>query len=201
MKSKILLLTSVLISTLLFSFTDKYQIDQCYISFTNATGLVTDTPDRIPKNSEKARNIKTENGEVEVSRIDGYRLVYYTEKNAPFVNIKAELSKKNSYGNDQKGLIDNLTYLNSQSPGMETKALIELEFNGYKIFGLGRGSIESGSILGSFVMFPGNGVTIYFYFNNSNPADRSFQNVEEYKKQRDRFLEEYTKYIKTCIAK
>lgn len=199
--SKLLLFTSIVICTFLLSFIDRYQIDSCYISFKTATGLVTATPERISKNSEMARTVKTEDGEVEVTRIDGYRVVYSNEKNAQFVNVKAELSKKNAYLIDQKKLVDNLNYMNAKSPGMETKAIMELEFNEFKIFGLNRGSIESGNTLGTFVMFPGDGVTIYFYFNNSKPEDRSFQTFDDYKKQRDRFFEEYTRYLKTCLKK
>ncbi|AYB34057.1 hypothetical protein D4L85_27295 [Chryseolinea soli] len=81
---------------------------------------------------------------------------------------------------------------------METKDLIELEFNGYKVYGLSRGSIETGSTLGIFVMFPGNDVTVYFYFNNMKPEYRNFESVNDYKKQRDQFIEEYTKYLTTC---
>jgi len=84
---------------------------------------------------------------------------------------------------------------------METKDLIELEFNGYKIYGLSRGAIETGSTLGTFVMFPGNGVTVYFYFNNMKPEYRNFESVDDYKKQRDRFIDEYTKYLTTCKDK
>ena len=112
-----------------------------------------------------------------------------------------ELSENKSYIKDQKNLIDNLKYLNAHSAGMETKDLIELEFNGYKAYGLSRGTIETGSTLGTFVMFPGGGVTVYFYFNNMKPAYRNFESVEDYKKQRDRFIDEYTKYLATCKEK
>lgn len=119
----------------------------------------------------------------------------------PFVNLKVELSAPDSYENDKKRLLDNLKYLNAHSTGMETKELIELNFNGYKISGLSRASIEAGSTLGIFIMHPGNGVTVYFYFNNLKPEFRNFTSVEDYKKQRDQFLEEYTKYLTTCSNK
>jgi hypothetical protein len=119
----------------------------------------------------------------------------------PFVNLKVELSKNGSYDSDQKNLLDNLIYLNSHSQNMETKDLIELEFNGYKVYGFSRAAIDTGAILGTFVMFPGNGVIVYFYFNNMKPEYRNFESVDDYKKQRDRFMDEYTKYLKTCNDK
>jgi hypothetical protein len=201
MKSKLTLLWTVLLATFLFGFISKNDIGPCYISFRTATGLTVTNPDRMPETSEKVRTVKTEHGEVEVTRMDGYRILYNNEKQVPFVNLKVELSKENEYDKDQQNLIDNLKYLNAHSQNMETKDLVELNFNGYKLYGFSRSTIETGSILGTFVMFPGNGVTVYFYFNNMKPEYRNFQNVDDYKKQRDRFMDEYTKHLQTCKDK
>lgn len=81
---------------------------------------------------------------------------------------------------------------------MESDSVIELEFNGYKVYGLSRNRLESGSTLGIFMMFPGNGVSVYFYFNNIRPEYRHFETLEDYKKLRDRFLDEYTGFLKNC---
>jgi len=201
MKSKIIILSTLLLTIVLFSFKSKNEISRCFLSFTTATNLTSAEPDRLPATSEKVRTVKTESGEVEVTRIDGYRVLYNNDKKAPFVNLKVELSDPNSYDSDKKRLLDNLKYLNAHSIGMETKELVELNFNGYKISGLSRGTIETGSTLGIFTMFPGNGVTVYFYFNNLKPEVRNFESVEDYKKQRDKFLEEYTKHLATCSDK
>lgn len=198
MKSKIIILVTFLFIIALVSFKKKNEIAKCFISFTTATNLTAATPDRLPETSEKVRTVKTENGEVDVTRIDGYRILYNNEKNVPFVNLKVELSDANSYESDKKRIVENLKYLNAHSTGMETKELLELNFNGYKIFGLSRGTIDVGSTLGIFVMFPGNDVTVFFYFNNLKPDVRTFESTEDYKKQRDRFLEEYTKHLTTC---
>lgn len=201
MKSKIIILTTLLLTIVLLSFKNKNEIGKCFISFTTATNLTAAEPDRLPETSEKIRTVKTENGEVEITRIDGYRVLYNNVKKVPFVNLKVELSDQNAYDTDQKRLLDNLKYLNAHSTNMETKELIELKFNDYKISGLSRGTIETGSTLGTFIMFPGNGVTVYFYFNNLKPDFRNFESVEDYKKQRDKFLDEYTKHLTTCIDK
>ena len=201
MKSKLTLLSTVLLTALLLSFTIKNEIGQCYISFKTSTNLTVAGHDRLPETSEKVRTVKTDNGEVEVTRIDGYRVLYYNDKKAPFVNLKVELSESKAYDKDKKNSLDNLKYLNSHSQNMETKDLIELDFNGYKIYGFSRATIETGSTLGTFVMFPGDGVTVYFYFNNMKPEYRNFENVDDYKKQRDRFMDEYTKHLRTCKDK
>lgn len=195
------MLSIVLLTTSLLSFKSKSEIDKCFISFTTATNLTFSEPDRLPEDPDKFRTVNTADGEVEVTRTDGYRILYNNNKKVPFVNLKVELSDPDSYEADQKKLVDNLKYLTAHSSGMETKELIELKFNGYKIVGLSRASIQEGSILGTFIMFPGNGVTVYFYFNNLKPEFRNFESVEDYKKQRNRFMEEYTRYLTKCSEK
>ncbi len=201
MKPKLTLYSIILFATLLLGFGNKNEIGQCYISFKSATNLAVAEPDRLPETSEKVRTVETDNREVEITRVDGYRFLYNNNKKAPFVNLKIELSDSKFYDKDQKNLLDNLKYLSSHSQNMETKDLIELEFNGYKVYGFSRATIETGSTLGTFVMFPGNGVTVYFYFNNMKPEYRNFESVDDYKKQRDRFMDEYTKHLKTCREK
>jgi hypothetical protein len=195
------LFSLLLLTTALFGFTGSNEIGQCYLSFKTATNLIVAEPDRLPSSAEKVWQVPTDNGQVDVTRIDGYRILYRNSKGAPFVNLKVELSKAKSYEIDKTNIINMLKYLNANSIDMETKDLIELELNGYKVYGNSRGSINTGSTLGTFVMFPGDGVTVYFYFNNMKPEYRNFESVEDYKKHRDQFMNEYTKHLKTCSDK
>src|SRR5574343_171411 len=102
MKSKLALLSTVFLTTLILSFTTINDIGKCYISFKAATNLTVTDPDRLPESSEKVRTVRTDKGDVEVTRIDGYRVLYNNEKNAPFINLKVELSDIKSYDKDQK---------------------------------------------------------------------------------------------------
>ena len=201
MKLQITLFFTVLLTITFLSFKSKNEINNCYISFKNATNLKAEKPEQKPRNAGNFRTVNTAYGDVEVTSVEGFRIIYNNNKKAPFVNLKVELSDPDSYETDQKKIIDNLKYLNSGSPGMESEELVELTFNGYKISGLSRANIETGSTLGIFAMFPGNGVSVYFYFNNAKPGLRNFENVEEYRKQRDIFLDEYTKHLVVCIGK
>ncbi len=198
MKSKLLPLFLFLGASLLLSFTLKNDIGSCYLSFKPATDLIAAKPDRLPDDAEKFRTVKTGAGEVQISQADGYRILYYNKKNAPFVNLKVELSEPASYEQDQKHVLEHLNYLNSNSQGMESKELITLDNHGYKIYGLSRGSIDKGSTLGTFVMFPGKDIIVYFYFNNMTPEFRTFTNLEEYKAQRNLFMSEYTRHLAGC---
>jgi len=90
-------------------------------------------PERLPAGSEKNRQVQTANGDVDVSRVDGYRILYNNKKKAPFVNVKVELSEAALYAKDTANVIENLKYLNSVSDGMEGK-LITLMFNGFTAY-------------------------------------------------------------------
>lgn len=182
----------------LFSFKPGDHIAACYLSFAGTGALTAQTPDRLPEAAEKSRTVKTNDGTVTVSRTDGYRILYHNEHGAPFVNLKVELSEAAEYATDQQHLLDNLRYLIVHSKGMESSDLIQLNKNGYSIYGLSRSDIDSGSILGTFLMFPGDNTVVYFYFNNLKPEYRNFSSVADYKRQRDDFLDQYTRHLQHC---
>jgi hypothetical protein len=181
------------------AFAPKGTIGTCYYQFTMATGLIAQAPEALPEAEAVARMVKTASGEVEVSRTAGYRVLYHNEHDVPFVNLKVELSEPDRYEQDQAALLANLRYLNAASSGMESEVLLELSFNGHTLHGLSRSSIESGSTLGTFVLFPGEGITVYFYFNNLKPGFRHFEDAETYRALRDEFLEAYTQHLVACI--
>jgi hypothetical protein len=191
-------LTAFFLVLFLPAFTQNSEIGHCFLSFATATHLMAAEPERLPDSSPKSRTVTTEAGELEVTRIDGYRILYNNDKGVPFVNVKVELSDSGAYESDQKRIMDNLKYTVAHSEAMESKDLIKLAYNGYSLFGLSRTTIDSGQTLGIFVLFAGQGVTVYFYFNNLRPAYRNFHSVEDYQRQRNQFLQEYTKHLTRC---
>lgn len=202
MKSILVTCSCVLSAAMILSFADKNDIDTCYVSFNKASRLTASGPDKLPVALAKSRKVKTDSGEVEVTRVDGYRVLYTNDKKAMFVNLKVELSDKDSYERDKKNLVANLKYLNAHAATpMERADLIEQDFNGFKVYGFSRATLETGNTLGTFIMFPGDGISVYFYFNNMNPEYRNFVDVADYKKQRDKFIDEYTKHLAACKAK
>ena len=195
------LLSLAFLAIACFSFSPgPNQIDGCFINFNKASRLSDKSPERLPETAEKVRQLQTGTGNIEVSRIDGYRILYINKKKAPFVNVKVELSDPKQYSSDTTNILENLKFLNAQGTNME-KDLVQLNYNGYHIYGISRSTIETGSIRGSFVMFPGNGVTVYFDFNNARPEFRTFENIEDYKSQRNVFLAEYTNHLNKCSGK
>jgi hypothetical protein len=174
------------------------KIDSCYITFKGTKNLTAKTPDQLPESAAKPRELKTKDGIKSVSRNAGYRVLYLNNNNVPFVNLKVEQSSEGFYAEDQKNLIENLRYLIKNTSGMKSKDVIELEFNGHKVYGVSRNTIEKGNTLGTFIMFPGNDAIVYFYFNNMKPEFRNFKSLKDYEKQRNKFMDEYTKHINIC---
>lgn len=88
MKSKLAILSALILTITLFGFQNNNEIGKCFISFTTATNLTSATPDRLPETSVKVRTVKTESGEVEVTRIDGYRVIYNNDKKSAFCKLE-----------------------------------------------------------------------------------------------------------------
>jgi hypothetical protein len=196
-------LMTILLITGIYSFSvgQNNIIGNCYINFNKASKLSMASPERLPDVAKQGRKLQTEAGEVNVTTIDGYSIDYNNRKKAPFVNLKVELSDPDSYGADTTHILQNLKYLNSKSQDMETSELIKLDYNGYTFYGLSRNTIEKGSTLGVFVMFPGNNIIVYFYFNNLKPEIRNFKSVDDYKSQRNDFFGAYTNHLNSCVSK
>ena len=198
MKNILPIFSMLLFSLALYGFNVQSHLDTCYISFKTPSNLTAAEPERRPESSGKNRILKTETGEVTITTIDGYRVLYNNEKKVAFVNLKVELTDKDSYETTTRNLLDNLKYQVSHSKNMESGEPIVMELNGMKIYGLSRTSIEAANTFGTFLMFPGNGIIVHFYFSNIKEGYRHFETVEEYRKLRDAFLNEYTQHLASC---
>lgn len=173
-------------------------IDACYLSFRDATGLSLVKTDHLPPQAEKFRLIKTDSGEAQISRLDGYRIIYHNVFDAEFVNIKVEQSDPDLYAIDTQLILRHFVYMNSHSRNMETSMLIRLDVDGYTLWGVNRDGVDNENNIGTYVMFPGNGVVVYFYFNRIDPDYRRYNTLAEFKTLRDQFIKEYVRYIRGC---
>jgi hypothetical protein len=201
MKSKLIFFSTLVLIIICFGFTNKHEIGICYLTFNSATNLTKGSADRLTQPSVVIKKVLTNNGEADVTRADGYRILYKNNMDEAFVSLKVELSEYSSYEKDRQNLIENLKYINYHNTNMESQDVTELKFNSYTIYGISLGTIEPMGTLGTFIMFPGDGVTVYFYFNNMRKERRNFESVEDYKKQRNRFIEEYTNHLMNCKNK
>ena len=185
-----------------FAFTTTIQLKNCYVSYKGSKTLSATAPFVLPPSEAKPRKVTTNNGEVEISQIEGCKIEYNNTKNSPFVDLKVVLSSPQAYTADTANVVAYLKYLNSITPNMETKDLIQLNFNGYKIYGISSSVIEkSKRTLGSFVVFPGNNTILYIDFNNLRPEQRDYETIIDYKTKRNGFLGDYTLHLKNCADK
>jgi hypothetical protein len=183
----------------LFAFTiQEESFNKCLLTFDKFKGLTLSSLDKLPDTAPKFRNLETKSGKASVSRIGGYRVLYNNKYDVPFVNMKVEFCSKDQYAQDTTTLINSLDYLLSVSKFMDSEKLHEFDVNGFKIYGYNRNTIEQGSNLGTYVMFPDDNVTVHFYFNNLKPKYRHFNDIETFYNMRDKFFDKYTKYISNC---
>lgn len=187
----------LLIVLSLCSFKNIPTINNCFLGFKGTSNLNVFETKRLPESSEKYRDVKTDKGEVRISRLDAYRILYKNEKGAPLVHMMVELSDPDSAKSDKIRLLENLDYLNKSSKRMETNSLIEKEMNGFKVYGSSRSSIDEGTIQSTFLIFTKNTI-IYIYFYNTKPEYRTYADLKDYKKLRDNFINAFTKYLSTC---
>jgi hypothetical protein len=191
----------LLFAILNLGFTTDYKrkIDKCFVSFKSSPDLVAGTSIKLPKTAEPFRYLPTKDGKKFVSVNTGYRILYNNNKGGAFVNMKVERCDDFSYEKDKQNLLDHFDWLVSQSVHMEADKVTESDFNGYKVYGFSRNSIESGMFLGTYVLFAEPNLMVYFYFNNLEKEYRNFESIEDYRVQRDAFIDSYTSHLNSCL--
>lgn len=180
------------------AFTTQQTIPDCFLSLKKTDNLNLNATDRLPAASPAKLNIPTTSGYKTIKQTDGYRLLYRNNKGADFVDLKVELSDPARYASDTTALIEYIQYLQKEEKSLEGSAPLKITYNGYTLHGISRSSLNNVNTLGTFVMFPGNNVTVHFYFNNLPPDKRHYKTVEEYKSLRNDFFGRYTSHIKQC---
>lgn len=198
---KPLFITALFGTVSLFAFIDNPEISKCYITFKKASGLTVSPPVQLPADNDHSRTLATAKGDAKITIADGYTVLYNNKRKSPFINLKVELSQPQNYAADTVNVLENLSYLNSKSTDMQSDKLLTMHYNGFNIYGLSRKSLDAGSTLGIFAMFPGNNTIVYFYFNNLSAETRTLKSIEDYQGLRNDFIGQYTAYIKNCSGK
>jgi hypothetical protein len=128
--------------------------------------------------------------------VEGRRVMFaYPDKDF-YANVKVEILPEKNYAETRQWLIDNFDYMLNSGGGNTRNYGLKPILNGVDVRGLDRDKLEGG-VLGVYLLLddPSRMVTT-IYFLNQEPKDRSFQTLEEYRVQRDRFLATYT----TCVG-
>jgi len=163
-------------------------------SFKGYDGVRISKTDHIEGPRLTTRQIPTSKGLVRVSRMSGTRIIYVSNENVPFVNIKVETSSENDYSSNQKKLLEYFNHIASESDKIENKKVAKISMNGYTLYGFTNSDINNVNIISSFIFFPKKNLTVFVDFNSIN-APKNYKNLSEFKKLRDLFLENYTLFI------
>lgn len=143
------------------------------------------------------RTVQTLKGPRQIPMIEGRRVMFAYPDNNFYANVKVEILPEKNYAETRQFLIDNFDYtLASGDENMRNHELKPM-LKGLYVMGLDRDKLEGG-VLGLYLLLddPSRMVTTIFFLNQE-PKGRSFQSLEEYRSQRDRFLRTYA----SCIAK
>lgn len=130
-------------------------------------------------------------GPRQIPMVAGRRIMFaYPEKDF-YANVKVEILPAENYAETRQFLIDNFDHLLA-SGETERNYGLRPTLNGLDIRGMDRSKIEGG-VLGTYLIFDDSNRTVStIYFLNQDAEKRSFQTIEEYRKQRDHFLAAYT---------
>jgi hypothetical protein len=174
--------------------------DGCFLNFKPYTDISISKFNRLPITKVNYRQLPTASGYVKISQQKGTRIIFNNKKQAPFINLKVEMSEPTSYEHDQQGVIQHFSYLVTRSKNIKDNKLNKIELNGYTLYGYTTKDFEKSLILSSYVFFPKKNVIVYIDFHNLKQADKSYSSIADFIKQRDFFLNAYTLSAKKCSA-
>lgn len=177
------------------------QIDACFVNFKPYAGISIGGTNHLPGNKVTYRQLPTANGVVKISQQNGTRVIYNNNKNAPFINLKVEMSVPNLYKQDQQGIIQYLNYLVKVSKDVQDNHLNKVIKNGYVLYNYTTNDFAKSRVLSSYVFFPKKDIIVYIDFQNVKPPYKSYNSVHDFVMQRDTFLDAYTMSLKKCLEK
>lgn len=143
------------------------------------------------------RPVQTSKESRQIPMVEGRSVMFaYPDKDF-YANVKVEILPEKNYAETRQSLIDNFDYLLNSGDGSSRNYGLKPTLNGLDVRGLDRDKLEGG-VLGVYLLFDdASRMVTTIYFLNQEPKDRSFQTLEEYRVQRDRFLATYT----TCVGR
>jgi hypothetical protein len=143
------------------------------------------------------RTVQTLKGSRQIGMVEGRRVMFaYPDKDF-YANVKVEILPEKNYGETKQSLIDNFDYILASGDGNTRNYALKPTMSGLGVRGLDRDKVEGG-VLGVYLLLDDSlRMVTTIYFLNQEPKDRSFQTIDEYRVQRDRFLTTYT----TCVGR
>jgi hypothetical protein len=143
------------------------------------------------------RTVQTSKGRRQIPIVEGRRVMFaYPDKDF-YANVKVEILPEKNYAETRQSLIDNFDYMLNSEAGNTRNYGLKPVLNGLDVRGLDRDKLEGGVLAVYLLLDDPSRMVTTIYLLNQEPNDRSFQTLEEYRVQRDRFLATYT----SCVGK
>ena len=143
--------------------------------------------------------LETKNGLDSILVNESYRALFYNKFHAPFVDMYVKITSKETFEADKKIVLGELNYSIHECTGLVSNDPLELDINGFRIYGWNRNYINSQELLlGGYIIFLDNNTIIYFDFYNISPERRNYTNLDSFLKERDTFLNMITNFINEC---
>lgn len=145
------------------------------------------------------RTVDTLRGPRNVLMEDGVRVMFAYPNTDFYANLKAEQLPGESYAAEKADLISEEDKMLAADDTNSRNYALKPRVQGFEIYGIDRKKLEGG-VLGAYLFFddPTHVVTT-IYFLNGNPGRRRFDDMAEYAKLRDGFLESYTSCVRGAI--
>jgi hypothetical protein len=123
-----------------------------------------------------------------VSVADGYRMMLAFPGTAPFVNLKLERSQPGKLAADRTAILAQMTSF-AATPGTTVAPFKVIERNGVEIMALNNPTLEGGGVISIYTLISEKSNLIATaYLLDQKPAQRKFQNYEQYQSMRDEFV-------------
>ena len=156
-------------------------------------GLAAVYIDRAPR-LPMVRPVETACGHKSVSVADGYRVILAFPDKDPFVNLKIEISTSGRYELDKQTILEQMQFLADDSSG------------GVPLERARRGEVDIASftnpdfthgVISFYTLFNDKkNIVASAYILNQKPERRAFQDMQQYRALRDRFIDD----LVSCIS-
>jgi len=143
-----------------------------------------------------ARTVGTAEGAKQIDMEAGLRIMLSYPFTDFYANVKAEKLPDGKYSTLKNDLLANLRHVQATSPGTAMNTALPANLHKFEVYGEDRDKLEGG-VLGMYLFFDNDAhIAATIYLLNQETYQRKFQTIEEYRRLRDQFLENYTGCIR-----
>ena len=145
------------------------------------------------------RTVDTLRGPRNILMKDGVRVMFAYPNTDFYANLKAEQLPDESYEAEKADLISEEDKMLAADDTNSRNYALKPKMQGFEIYGIDRKKLEGG-VLGAYLFFDDSThVVTTIYFLNGEPGRRRFNDLTEYAKLRDSFLQSYTNCVRGAI--